>query len=79
MEETAASRLSSMITEAFKDKRCFPAIKERLNISIIFKLYTIYFYRIFMAPKFDERGNPWLFRDQKLMFIELDKFKVNCE
>ncbi|CAG9864099.1 unnamed protein product [Phyllotreta striolata] len=33
--------------------------------------------RIFMAPKFDERGNPWLFRDQKNMFIELDKFRVN--
>ncbi|XP_050510953.1 phenoloxidase 1-like [Diabrotica virgifera virgifera] len=33
--------------------------------------------RIFMAPKYDERGNPWLFRDQKHMFIELDKFKVN--
>lgn len=33
--------------------------------------------RIFIAPKFDERGNPWLFRDQKTMFVELDKFKVN--
>ncbi|XP_049822108.1 phenoloxidase 1-like [Aethina tumida] len=33
--------------------------------------------RIFLAPKFDERGNPWRFRDQKNMFIELDKFKVN--
>ncbi|XP_050307530.1 phenoloxidase 1-like [Anthonomus grandis grandis] len=35
--------------------------------------------RIFMAPKTDERGNPWLFRDQRLMFIELDKFKVNLK
>ncbi|XP_019754719.2 phenoloxidase 1 [Dendroctonus ponderosae] len=35
--------------------------------------------RIFLAPKFDERGNPWLFRDQRLMFIELDKFKVNLK
>lgn len=36
--------------------------------------------RIFLAPKFDERDNPWLlFRDQKNMFIELDKFKVNCK
>ena len=35
--------------------------------------------RIFMAPKNDERGNPWLFRDQKIMFIELDKFTVNCK
>ncbi|XP_050510955.1 phenoloxidase 1-like [Diabrotica virgifera virgifera] len=33
--------------------------------------------RIFMAPKFDERGNPWLFKDQKNMFIELDRFRVN--
>ncbi|CAG9854814.1 unnamed protein product [Phyllotreta striolata] len=32
--------------------------------------------RIFMAPKFDERGNPWLFLHQKNMFIELDKFTV---
>lgn len=35
--------------------------------------------RIFLAPKFDERGNPWLFRDQRLMFIELDRFKVNLK
>lgn len=35
--------------------------------------------RIFLAPKVDERGNPWLFRDQKNMFIELDKFTVNCK
>ncbi|XP_030746161.1 phenoloxidase 1-like [Sitophilus oryzae] len=35
--------------------------------------------RIFLAPKVDERGNPWLFRDQRLMFIELDKFKVNLK
>lgn len=34
--------------------------------------------RIFLAPKFDERGNPWLFRNQKDMFIELDRFSVNC-
>ncbi|XP_018333662.1 phenoloxidase 1 isoform X2 [Agrilus planipennis] len=33
--------------------------------------------RIFLAPKFDERGNPWLFRDQKGLFIELDRFVVN--
>ncbi|KAG8238621.1 hypothetical protein J437_LFUL018539 [Ladona fulva] len=32
--------------------------------------------RIFMAPKFDERGLPMLFRDQRLLFIELDKFQV---
>nr|ALJ76679.1 pro-phenol oxidase subunit 1 [Epicauta chinensis] len=35
--------------------------------------------RIFMAPKFDERGNPWLFRDQRLMFIEMDRFSVNLK
>ncbi|XP_049822107.1 phenoloxidase 1-like [Aethina tumida] len=35
--------------------------------------------RIFIAPKYDERGNPWQFRDQKLMFIELDKFTVNLK
>ncbi|XP_045467590.1 phenoloxidase 1-like [Harmonia axyridis] len=35
--------------------------------------------RIFLAPKFDERGNPWLFRDQKNIFIELDKFEVNLK
>lgn len=33
--------------------------------------------RIFMAPKFDERGNPWLFRDQKVLFVEMDKFTVD--
>lgn len=32
--------------------------------------------RIFMAPKFDERGNSWLFTEQKNMFIELDRFVV---
>lgn len=32
--------------------------------------------RIFLAPKQDERGNPWLFATHKNMFIELDKFKV---
>lgn len=34
--------------------------------------------RIFLAPKNDERGNPWLFKNQKDMFIELDRFTVNC-
>jgi tyrosinase len=33
--------------------------------------------RIFMAPKTDERGNEMLFRDQRLMMIELDKFVVS--
>ncbi|CAH1402251.1 unnamed protein product [Nezara viridula] len=35
--------------------------------------------RIFMAPKFDERGLPMLFRDQKNFFVELDKFTVNLK
>lgn len=30
--------------------------------------------RIFMAPKFDERGSGYNFRDQRLAMIELDKF-----
>ncbi|KAL1138896.1 hypothetical protein AAG570_008958 [Ranatra chinensis] len=33
--------------------------------------------RIFLAPRLDERGLPFLFRDQKNLFIELDKFTVN--
>ncbi|KAL1131636.1 hypothetical protein AAG570_011249 [Ranatra chinensis] len=33
--------------------------------------------RIFLAPATDERGLPMLFRDQKNMFVELDKFTVN--
>ncbi|XP_054277594.1 phenoloxidase 2-like isoform X2 [Macrosteles quadrilineatus] len=35
--------------------------------------------RIFLAPKFDERGLPFLFRDQKGLFIEMDKFTVNLK
>lgn len=35
--------------------------------------------RIFLAPKHDERGGDWHFRDQRTMFIELDKFTVTCE
>lgn len=34
--------------------------------------------RIFLAPATDERGNPWLFNNQRVMFIEMDKFKVTC-
>ncbi|KAF5296289.1 hypothetical protein FQR65_LT19835, partial [Abscondita terminalis] len=33
--------------------------------------------RIFMAPAVDERGNPWLFQDQRTLFVELDRFVVN--
>ncbi|CAO1425782.1 unnamed protein product [Diamesa serratosioi] len=32
--------------------------------------------RIFMSPKNNERGSPMMFRDQRLMMIELDKFIV---
>ncbi|XP_049767339.1 phenoloxidase 2-like [Schistocerca cancellata] len=32
--------------------------------------------RIFMAPKFDERGLSMLFEDQKDLFVEIDKFAV---
>lgn len=32
--------------------------------------------RIFMAPKFDERGTEMLFRDQRLMMTEMDKFII---
>uniref|UniRef100_A0A6P7G6C7 Phenoloxidase 1-like n=1 Tax=Diabrotica virgifera virgifera TaxID=50390 RepID=A0A6P7G6C7_DIAVI len=35
--------------------------------------------RIFMAPKFDEKGKPWTFKHQKNMFIELDKFTVKLK
>ncbi|XP_046989756.1 phenoloxidase 1-like [Schistocerca americana] len=35
--------------------------------------------RIFMAPKYDERGVPMLFRDQKHLFIELDHFTVRMD
>jgi hypothetical protein len=35
--------------------------------------------RIFLAPKFDERGVNMLLRDQRLLFIELDRFVVTCE
>ncbi|XP_050442444.1 phenoloxidase 2-like [Adelges cooleyi] len=32
--------------------------------------------RIFIAPKYDERGLPFLFRDQRHLFVELDKFST---
>jgi len=35
--------------------------------------------RIFLGPRADERNNPMLFRDQKNLFIELDKFTVNLK
>lgn len=35
--------------------------------------------RVFLGPKFDERGSGFLFRDQRLLMIELDKFVAACE
>ncbi|KAB0791115.1 hypothetical protein PPYR_02915 [Photinus pyralis] len=35
--------------------------------------------RIFIAPATDERGNPWLFQDQRTLFVELDRFVVNLQ
>lgn len=35
--------------------------------------------RIFMAPKNDESGRPMLFRDQRLLMVELDRFTVSCK
>lgn len=32
--------------------------------------------RIFLAPLNDERGTPMLFRDQRLLYIEMDKFTI---
>lgn len=34
--------------------------------------------RIFMAPKFDENDKEWLFKEQRLLMIEMDRFTVNC-
>ncbi len=35
--------------------------------------------RIFYAPKYDERGEQYLFKDQKGLFVELDRFTFNCK
>lgn len=35
--------------------------------------------RIFMSPKFDERGTEMQFRDQRKLMIEMDKFVVACK
>lgn len=35
--------------------------------------------RLFIAPKFDERGVTLLFSEQKNLFVELDRFSVQCE
>jgi len=33
--------------------------------------------RIFLAPKFDERGLPLLYREQRKLFVELDKYSIS--
>lgn len=35
--------------------------------------------RIFLGPRNDERGQQFLFRDQRLLMIELDKFTISCK
>jgi hypothetical protein len=35
--------------------------------------------RIFLAPKFDERGQPFQLIDQKNLFVELDRFVVTSK
>jgi tyrosinase len=35
--------------------------------------------RVFLAPKFDERGQKLSFKDQRMMAIEIDKFQARCE
>uniref|UniRef100_A0A481MQJ8 Phenoloxidase n=1 Tax=Nipponaphis monzeni TaxID=196483 RepID=A0A481MQJ8_9HEMI len=35
--------------------------------------------RIFLGPKFDEAGLPLLFREQRKLFVELDKFSVSLK
>lgn len=35
--------------------------------------------RIFLSPKFDERGQGMLFKDQRLMMVEIDKFVAACK
>lgn len=32
--------------------------------------------RIFLAPRFDERGTEMLLRDQRLLMIEMDRFVI---
>lgn len=35
--------------------------------------------RIFLSPRFDERGTEMLLRDQRLLMTEMDKFIVACK
>lgn len=35
--------------------------------------------RIFLAPKFDEKGNAFPFSELRLLMIEMDRFDLNCK
>lgn len=35
--------------------------------------------RVFLAPKFNEQGQPFAINEQRLFFIEIDKFVASCE
>lgn len=35
--------------------------------------------RIFMGPKVDEGGRSMIFDDHRVLFIEMDKFTVQCK
>lgn len=34
--------------------------------------------RIFYAPKFNEQNTSYILREQKSLFVELDRFTTNC-
>lgn len=35
--------------------------------------------RIFMAPKYNEKGEEFKFSEMRLLMMEMDRFTVNCE
>lgn len=35
--------------------------------------------RIFMAPKFDEKGEEFKFNEMRLLMMEMDRFTVDCK
>lgn len=37
------------------------------------------FFRIFLVPKVDDRGEPLIFNDQRCLAIEMDKFTLPCK
>lgn len=34
--------------------------------------------RVYLAPKYDERGSTWMYDEQRHMMIELDRFVISC-